>query len=138
MSGPGNVAQNGYRRISIDDHSFYEHRLAFLYVTGEWPPQCVDHINRVKHDNRLANLRLVTVAQNGQNIPLRRSNGGLLGASYTPPDCRRAGDNSINRWRATIEVEGVKHSLGMFPTQQAAHEAYLTAKERLHPFRGVQ
>ena len=59
--------RDGHVSIMIDRKSYGAHRLAFLWVTGDWPPGVVDHINRVPGDNRWANLRVATIAQNAAN-----------------------------------------------------------------------
>ena len=57
----------GYWSIGIDRRLYYAHRLAWLYVHGEWPKRVIDHINRDKLDNRIVNLRDVTISENGLN-----------------------------------------------------------------------
>lgn len=57
----------GYLPVCIDYKSYLQHRLAWLYVHGEFPDGHIDHINRVKTDNRLCNLRVVTDFENSQN-----------------------------------------------------------------------
>jgi len=71
----GTINNKGYRRIMIDGKPYMVARLAWLYVHGEWPKNEIDHINRVKDDDRLANLRDVTHTENSNN---RSSNNGLL------------------------------------------------------------
>jgi hypothetical protein len=102
---------------------YYAHRLAFLYMTGEWPPNEVDHLNGIRDDNRWANLRLATVSLNRQNQrrPRRDNTTGYLGVMVNG-----AG------FAARIMVDGKKFNLGTFKTPQEAHEVYLTAKRRLH------
>ena len=65
---------NGYLLISIDDRLYKAHRLAWLYVYGEWPSEQVDHVNRDRSDNRIANLRLACTHINSQNASRRHSN----------------------------------------------------------------
>ena len=50
----------GYIRITINKKNYYAHRLAWLYMTGQWPVNTVDHINRIRNDNRISNLREAT------------------------------------------------------------------------------
>src|SRR4051812_34139236 len=57
---------HGYIKLSVDYKRYYAHRLAWLWITGVWPPQ-IDHINRDRADNRLENLRVATPAQNAAN-----------------------------------------------------------------------
>ena len=64
----GCLNSKGYLQIGIGNGTtYYAHRLAFLYMTGAWPPEQVDHKNRIKTDNRWNNLRLATNSENGKN-----------------------------------------------------------------------
>lgn len=65
---------NGYRAISIFGKQHLEHRLIYLWMTGAFPQNNVDHINQIKDDNRWNNLRLATKSQNEGNTPLRKNN----------------------------------------------------------------
>ncbi|MGE5566200.1 MAG: HNH endonuclease [Parcubacteria group bacterium] len=115
------VRPDGYRRIGVGKKLYYAHRLAVLYMTGEWPAHDVDHINGNPSDNRWANLRLATRSQNLRNQ--RRRRDGLKGASFMP---------ERGKWRATIGVAGKALHLGVFDTEEAAHAAYVAASEAHH------
>lgn len=114
----------GYRSIRLDGREYYAHRLAWLYMTGEWPADEIDHINGSRSDNRWANLRAADRSLNQQNERIARSTSvtGLLGAH------RRHGT-----FRASIVVDGRKKELGAFGTAEEAHAAYVKAKRALHP-----
>ena len=116
----------GYRKVKVDGLVYLSHRLAWFVMHGVWPEAQIDHINGVKDDNRIANLRLATNAQNRQNVRRadRDSASGLLGAHRTP-----------HGWRASIVLSGKQIGLGSFRDAVAAHEAYLAAKAKLHPFQ---
>jgi HNH endonuclease len=113
----------GYWTLCIDGASHLTHRLAWLYMTGEWPPAGVeiDHENRVRSDCRWSNLRLATRSGNSQN--------SLHPNKYGLPGVRRLD----GRWAARIRVNGVDQHLGLFATPQLASDAYLAAKALLHP-----
>ena len=117
--------RNGYIVIRLDDKLFYAHRLAWFYIHNEWPAQQVDHINGDRTDNRLENLRKATNAQNAQNNQKIRSTNtsGFTGV-------RREN----KKWLAEIKVNYRPIRLGLFETPEEAHEAYLKAKQDLHPF----
>jgi hypothetical protein len=122
----GSPDKKGYIHIAIDKTLFKAHRLAFLYMTGEWPKHEVDHINQVKADNRWANLRDVPHQTNSQNA--RRARGsetatGLLGA-YQEKDS--------GRFFASIGINGRARWLGYYSTAEAAHAAYVAAKREHH------
>lgn len=87
----GSLMQIGYRAIIIDGKHNYEHRIAWLYCYGEWPPTIIDHINGCPSDNRLANLRLATHSQNlfnqkkGIYIFKSRDHGGWVNVGFFDP-----------------------------------------------------
>lgn len=116
----------GYSRVCIDSHRYLAHRLAWLYVSGEWPSGLIDHINQNRSDNRICNLRLADFSINGQNISRPRSHGrsGYLGASW---------DQQSGKWRAQITVNGKRTMLGSFENPELAHDAYMRAKREIHP-----
>lgn len=120
----GTLHKKGYVRIKVDGVYYAAHRLAWLYVTGRWPHEQVDHRNRSRADNRWMNLRLATNSQNQANSLSRRSERGegLKGAYRT-----RQG-----RWQAIIRRERRAVFLGTFNTEQEAHAAYLNAAIHQH------
>jgi len=116
----------GYVIISVEGVTYYGHRLAFLWMTGEWPQGQADHINGDRADNRWSNLRDVPKTVNVQNVhQARRHNAsGLLGVRKS-----RGG----GRWDGMITVDKRQKYLGSFATPEEAHAAYVEAKRRLHP-----
>lgn len=119
----------GYRAIMIDGKQQYAHRLAWLYMTGDWPAAQIDHRNGVRDDNRFSNLRAATKAENMQNSRLRKDNRcGFQGVGW---DCQR------QKWQARIRYQHRKYDLGRYDTPEAAHAAYLAAKAKLHTFAPV-
>lgn len=120
----GWVSVKGYKIVEIDRKQFPAHRLAWFYVHGGFPSGQVDHINGLRTDNRLANLRIVSNSVNQQNKRRARSDSktGILGVHLHRP----------GKWQAKINVGGRKKSLGMFDSPTAAEAAYLDAKRRMH------
>lgn len=115
----GMTHRTGYRMIYTGGKMYSSHRLAWLYMTGEWPTKDIDHINCVKHDNKWANLREATDAQNAMNRPKRvMTSGRLKGITW---------NKSAKKWQAGIGHNGVYHYLGLFNTQENAHAAYCVA-----------
>lgn len=125
-SAVGWLGSNGYCYITVGGRTskkMLAHRLAWLYMTGEWPPQEIDHLNGQRADNRWANLRDSTRAMNVQNKrhAESRSISGVLGAHW----------NGRN-WYSRIGASGRTTHLGTFPTPEEAHAAYITAKRKYH------
>jgi hypothetical protein len=118
----------GYIQIKIDQRCYRAHRLAWLWMTGEWPPAEIDHKNLDKADNRWGNLRSATRGQNQANN-YTKNNVGLKGVSRLPD---LPGYVRRNPYQAVIVSKGRKQHLGMFATAQEAHEAYAAAARAAH------
>ena len=121
----GRVDSRGYLQICLDGRRHLAHRLAWLYVTGQWPANEIDHINNVRLDNRLSNLREADRSINMQNIrnPRLGNTSGCLGVSY---------HKITAKWVAQIQAKGKKKHLGVFNTIEEAANVYIEAKRRLH------
>lgn len=70
----GTIGFHGYCQACLNYKKYYLHRLAWLYIYGEIPFSEIDHINRIKTDNRICNLRLATRSQNCSNTRLHTRN----------------------------------------------------------------
>lgn len=116
------MTKHGYLQIYIDGKTYLAHRAAWLHFYGEWPRQQIDHINGIKTDNRIKNLRDVSARTNNENIiPQRRNSSGLRGVRLLR-----------GRYQAIISVAGKQIALGGFDNAESAHATYITAKRRLH------
>ena len=114
----------GYRRIAVDGRTYLGHRLAWLYMKGEWPANQVDHIDGNRGNNVWRNLREATHAQNHFNIGLTASNRtGFKGVSWF---------KKTRKWRARITVNRKEKTIGYFDTKEEAHSAYMSAANKLH------
>jgi hypothetical protein len=112
----GSISGAGYRAVTIDGISYLAHRLAVLYMTGEWPRFCVSHRNEDRTDNSWSNLRSATKRQTARNR--KASNKlGIKGVQMTPH----------GNYRASIYVNQRHLYLGTFTTVEAAAEAYASA-----------
>jgi hypothetical protein len=116
-----------YISIRVDTKLYEAHRLVFLYVHGEWPKGEVDHRNRVRSDNRLANLADVTRAENQQNTPVRKDS--VLGVKGVKPAISRGRQHGYS---ARIQINKRRVTLGTFPTIEEAASAYREAKREMH------
>lgn len=121
----GFASAYGYRQVRVFGATRLAHRVCWLLHYGEWPDGEIDHINRVRTDNRICNLRVVPKSINQQNkrSAQRNSASGILGVTQLPN----------GRWRANIRANGKDRHIGTFATSQEAGEAYMAAKSVLHP-----
>ncbi len=121
----GRVTDKGYLQITLNKRQYQAHRLAWLYVTGEWPQGVIDHINGDKLDNRFANLRDVSVSVNTQNQrrPHPRGSSGYLGVCF---------NKGAGKFQASIYFDKKLKHLGLFQTAELASAAYLAAKREHH------
>jgi hypothetical protein len=120
----GNRMNTGYWHITIKGKKFLAHRLAWVFVYGKWPSGQIDHINGVRTDNRIANLRDVTSSENLQNRKRAGKNNPYIGVSSV---------KGTTKWQAHIGFGGKQKNLGHFDTPEAARKAYLDAKKIYHP-----
>lgn len=122
----GVKAVNGYIYIALDDYRLLAHRVAWFYVYGEWPKEQLDHINRDRADNRLANLRPASMSENACNGILRSTNSsGFRGVSLDKRKTKK-------KWLAQIVKDGKQHCVGYFSSKEEAADAYREAAKRLH------
>jgi hypothetical protein len=121
----GCIHPNGYVRISIDYRLYNAQRLAWLFISGNWPEKFIDHIDGNPSNNQASNLRQADSIQNGANRKISASNkSGYKGVSFV---------KSTQKWGAWIKVAGRSKNLGSnFPTPEEAHEAYKKASNQLH------
>lgn len=122
----GFISEHGYSRVVINNQTYMAHRIAWLMHTGENPKGSIDHINGIKSDNRIENLRDVSNSVNQQNK--RSSHGktktGVLGVTFY--------ENRKKPYMAMINVKGKNKYLGFFETKEQASSAYWEAKKKYH------
>ena len=116
----------GYKTARISGKSYKLHRLAWLYVHGSMPVNDIDHINGIRHDNRIENLRDVTRKTNLENqtkINKQKKHTSLIGAYF---------DERKKSFYARISINNKSVHLGTFSNEQQAHDAYVAAKRKMH------
>lgn len=124
----GHLASNGYVVIRINQQTYKAHRLAWLYMHGEWPEPFIDHINRDPSDNRLKNLRCASRSENNFNRAYPNKNGAK-GISV-----RRTSSGRL-RYIAQISYSNQRTGrceqkyLGRFDSAEEASEFYQLAVE---------
>ncbi len=113
------INSRGYYLISLQCKSYLVHRIVWLMTYGSWP-EFIDHVNRVRTDNRIENLREATRMQNCRNKGAYKKKSGLLpGVS-----------NHSGKYRARIRVNRRLIVIGNFQTQELAHSAYNDARQK--------
>ncbi|MGJ5032423.1 HNH endonuclease [Bradyrhizobium sp. HKCCYLS2038] len=118
----GRTSGAGYWQICIDKMYFYAHRLAWLYVTGEWPRSEIDHHDLNKRNNAFDNLRVAEHVQNQGNRAANRENRtGFKGVRW---------HKGVGKWQARISVDSKSQHLGYFEQKSDAAEAYRIAAEK--------
>ena len=125
MAGSVSNCKNvkGYVQIMIDYKNYTAHRLAWLYVHGRWPYEQIDHINRIKNDNRIVNLREATNSENQINIQTRSHNtSGVTGVMR---------DSKSNKWVAQIIRDKKRHYLGRYDLVHEAAQAVAKKEDEL-------
>jgi len=126
----GSVNGNGYITIAVSGVSYRAHRLAYLYMEGEFPPEQIDHINGVRDDNRYDNLRAVSAKENQRNASKRADNtSGITGVSWC---------NTYNKWFSSIKAGGRKKFIGRYDDFFEACCARKSAEKKygFHPNHG--
>lgn len=123
----GKVRNDGYVQIRINGKIYLAHRLAWLYVHGTFPPDMIDHMNRVTSDNRIGNLRLATDAENKQNRSMQINNtSGHVGVHW---------DKRYQKWQAYIKVNSKQIKIGYFTDINDAISARKAAELKYHTFQ---
>ncbi len=119
----GCLCSDGYVRIKVRK-LYLASRLAWFYMTGEWPKEQIDHKNGIKHDNSWRNLREATAGQNIANRGKQSNNrSGFKGVHFC---------NRNKKWIARIGRDGATHYIGSFDDLEMAARAYADALPRYH------
>lgn len=112
------------RRIRIDGTKYFEHRIAWLLMTGAWPADEIDHRNGDGCDNRWGNLREATRAENAQNVGVTKAVSGFRGVRFYG-----------GKFAAAVKHAGRMHYAGRHETAEAAYEAYQAKRAELFTYQ---
>jgi hypothetical protein len=115
----------GYIQVGYCKKVYKAHRLIWAIVYGEFPKGQIDHINGIRHDNRIDNLRDVTQQQNAHNKKeiFKTNTSGYKGVCW---------NKRSKKWQSCISVNKKTIYLGVFEDAKLAHQAYLDAKKAYH------
>jgi hypothetical protein len=120
----GCTDREGYMMITINGKSYRRHRLIWAYFYGDPGTNTeIDHINRIKGDDRIENLRLATRQENSYNVVYSTNKSGHPGVCWHKRD---------KKWRVSIRVNGVNKHLGYYTQLDDACQAYKTAALKYH------
>lgn len=120
----GTLTSYGYIAIKINKKVYKAHQLAWLYMYGEFPTEMIDHINRIRNDNRIVNLRLATNQQNQFNSNIRKDNtSGIKGVSW---------NKKANKWMASIRIDKKKTYIGTYDNLEIAKMCLDIARQKYH------
>jgi hypothetical protein len=112
-----------YHQIFIGGKIYLAHRLAFLYMTGSFPSELVDHKNGNTHDNRWVNLRPATKAENLWNTPVTAKSKTGVKNVYLGKD---------GKYRVQVTANRVRYSIGTFTDLNEATTAAINAMQYHH------
>ena len=127
----GWLENTGYRRIRINGKAYLEHVIVWAMFYGEFPAMEIDHVNHIRTDNRIENLRHVSKIDNGRNQKLsNRSTTKICGVYWS---------KTFKKWQPQIRVDGKLISLGMFNDKIDAVAARKNAEVKygFHPNHGA-
>ena len=124
----GSLNSKGYVNIIVDGTNYAAHRLAWLWITGSIPKDQIDHINRIRNDNRAVNLREANNKQNQENVNIRKDNtSGMVGVTWSKEQ---------NKWTVRIQHDKCRIFIGRFDSldeaitaRKQAELSYYTYKE---------
>ncbi len=123
-STAGCVMNTGYIGIKIKSERYVAHRLAWLYMTGAWPEDRIDHIDGDRANNKWKNLREATVSQNVCNSDVRTDNdAGFRGVCWHPKS---------GRWAVKTQFGDKSYALGYFAIQSDAVKFAEMCRSLLH------
>ena len=120
----GQKHSKGYRQLTFKGKRYLAHRVAWLLMTGEWPPEQIDHINHIRHDNRWTNLRVASHVQNHHNLALHSANKtGFRGVHF---------HQAAQKFEAYVMYQGKKKYLGLYDTAEEAATIARAERIKLH------
>ncbi|WP_314721489.1 HNH endonuclease signature motif containing protein [Rahnella variigena] len=125
----GCMGNNGYVGVGLNRKKFQVHRLIWLMFYG-YMPECIDHINGIRHDQRIANLRNVSITENNRN------RAGVKGRESESTGVYWCSDHQ--KYRARLRVSGKDIHIGYFDSKEDARTArkQVEIKNGFHPNHG--
>lgn len=120
-SPAGSLRKDGYIDVRLQGQRYLAHRLVWCLIKGDWPVEQIDHINGNRADNRIENLRAVSIAEQRRNVTRARNASGVVGVTWARQE---------HNWRASISVKGKTINLGHFDSVEEATTARREAEAK--------
>jgi hypothetical protein len=119
----GCLRKDMYLGVQVDGKPLLAHRIVWAMWNGRWPIKFIDHVNRIRTDNRIENLREVNFSENCQNTKRYTNNkSGIKGVSR----------HTEGKWQATISVGRVQYYLGLYDSKEEAAKVRHSVQMKLH------
>jgi hypothetical protein len=120
----GSPDKDGYIRVRINGKDYKCHRLAWMYVYNNFPVGKLDHINGIKNDNRICNLRLANNEQNAFNAKLRTDNtSGFKNVCW---------NRTFKKWQVSLSINKKQTTIGYFDDIELADLVATEARNKHH------
>ena len=120
----GCLHHTGYLFIRINKKQYLAHRLAWLYVNGNWPKDMIDHIDGIRNNNKISNLRQASRTENQQNSKLsKRNTSGIKGISW---------HKASKKWQVAFKINGKSKTFGYFNDLELAELVVNEARLKYH------
>ena len=101
----GFTRKDGYRQIKVNQKPYLEHQIVFIMHYG-FKPSIIDHINGIKSDNRIENLREASFYENAHNAKRKSTNtSGVKNVSYS---------KRPNAWLVRVQANKSRKLIGLF------------------------
>lgn len=119
----GSVENNGYIRVRVDTKKYSVHQVVFVLFHG-YLPKIIDHVNGIKTDNRIENLREATSFENGYNTKLSvTSKSGVKNVRWL---------KKLDAWQVRLKVKSINKVIGYFKDLELAELVATMAREKYH------
>ena len=107
----GSVTKDNYIVVGFNNKSYYAHRIIFLMFHG-YTPLCIDHINGIKNDNRIENLRPANAKTNGYNQVTRKNTASnIKNVTW---------QKTAKKWQVNLSINGEKKYFGLYKDIECA------------------
>jgi hypothetical protein len=114
---------NGYLRVRVDNQRYTVHQVVFCMQHG-YIPKMLDHINGIKDDNRIENLRIANPSQNGYNKPLgKMCKSGVKNVKW---------ESNMKKWQVRLRINKIPKIVGYFDNLELAELVAIEARNKFH------